>query len=57
MQTFHPPLFKQQTKGGDATRQQSSGRSVLFPLSALNNRAHTSNQFLWHQELEKMEAS
>lgn len=57
MQTFHPPLFKQQTKGGDATRQQSSGRSVLFPLSALNNRAHTSNQFLWHQELEKTEAS
>lgn len=33
------------------------GRSVLFPLSALNNRAHTSNQFLWHQELEKTEAS
>lgn len=34
MQSFHPPLFKQQTKGRDATRQQSSGRSVLFPLSA-----------------------
>lgn len=59
MQSFHPPLFKQQTKGRDATRT-----TELWPecfcspgLTASNNREHTSNQSVWNQELEKTEAS